>query len=57
MAFKARSIDPLTIKVPEHFRTARLCLRKPSPAMAGALASARSESDASLLPWFHDDVP
>lgn len=53
---KARLIDPLKVQVPNQIETPRLRLKGPSVSMAHALAAARSESYASLHPWFHGDM-
>lgn len=53
---KARLIDPMTVNVPNEVQTPRLRLKRASVQLALALAAARSESYASLHPWFHGDM-
>ncbi|MBO6868927.1 MAG: GNAT family N-acetyltransferase [Thalassococcus sp.] len=53
---KARLIDPLKVHVPHQVETPRLRLKRASVQLATALAAARSESYASLYPWFHGDM-
>ncbi len=53
---KARLIDPLKVHVPNQVETPRMLLKRASVSMAAALAAAKSESYASLHPWFHGDM-
>lgn len=49
----ARLIDPASYLLPDIVRTPRLQLRPPTVDDAAAVAQARGESYAELLPWFH----
>jgi hypothetical protein len=49
----ARLVDPASYLLPEVVRTPRLQLRPPTVDDAAAVAQARGESYAELLPWFH----
>ncbi|WP_111560180.1 GNAT family N-acetyltransferase [Paracoccus sediminilitoris] len=48
-----RLVDPASYLLPDIVRTPRLQLRPPTVEDAAAVAQARGESYAELLPWFH----
>lgn len=49
----ARLTDPASYVLPQIVRTPRLLLRSATADDAAAVAQARGESYAELLPWFH----